>query len=81
MLQRRKLETFCGTYPYLAPEVLLQLPYEPEPSDIWSCGVILVTMLAGGNCFKFCFYIYIHYSTKYVNEFILYIDVLLVFGP
>ncbi|XP_015371287.1 PREDICTED: serine/threonine-protein kinase grp isoform X2 [Diuraphis noxia] len=44
---RRKLEKRCGTRPYLAPEVLSQLPYQAEPSDIWSCGIILVSMLAG----------------------------------
>ncbi|XP_026811722.1 serine/threonine-protein kinase grp [Rhopalosiphum maidis] len=45
--KRRKLEKRCGTRPYLAPEVLSELPYQAEPSDIWSCGIILVSMLAG----------------------------------
>ncbi|XP_050539680.1 serine/threonine-protein kinase grp isoform X3 [Daktulosphaira vitifoliae] len=45
--KRRKLENSCGTRPYLAPEVLSHCPYQAEPSDLWSCGIILVSMLAG----------------------------------
>ncbi|XP_075224566.1 serine/threonine-protein kinase grp isoform X1 [Lycorma delicatula] len=44
--QERPLEKQCGTFPYIAPEVLLR-PYSAEPADIWSCGIILVAMLAG----------------------------------
>lgn len=47
------MEKSCGTRPYLAPEVLSHSPYQAEPSDIWSCGIILVSMLAGGNYFKY----------------------------
>ncbi|KAE9533517.1 hypothetical protein AGLY_009155 [Aphis glycines] len=45
--KRRKLDKNCGTRPYLAPEVLSSVPFQAEPSDIWSCGIILVSMLAG----------------------------------
>ncbi|XP_076040324.1 serine/threonine-protein kinase grp isoform X2 [Oratosquilla oratoria] len=44
--QERNLDRKCGTKPYMAPEVLVK-PYRAEPSDIWSCGVILVALLAG----------------------------------
>ncbi|XP_076759826.1 serine/threonine-protein kinase grp [Xylocopa sonorina] len=44
--KERCLEKRCGTLPYVAPEVLLR-PYHAEPADIWSCGIILVALLAG----------------------------------
>ncbi|XP_027236831.1 serine/threonine-protein kinase grp [Penaeus vannamei] len=44
--KERELDRRCGTKPYMAPEVLLK-PYNAEPADIWSCGVILVALLAG----------------------------------
>ena len=47
-VQERELERRCGTKPYIAPEVLLR-PYRAEPADIWSTGVVLVTLLAGGK--------------------------------
>ncbi|ESO99085.1 hypothetical protein LOTGIDRAFT_173967 [Lottia gigantea] len=43
----RLLETCCGTVPYIAPEVLSKKPYHAEPSDVWSCAIILVALLAG----------------------------------
>jgi serine/threonine protein kinase len=48
-IQERTLEKRCGTLPYVAPEVLMR-PYHAEPADVWSCGIILVAMLAGGEC-------------------------------
>lgn len=44
--KERMLDKKCGTLPYVAPEVLVK-PYFAQPADIWSCGIILVTMLAG----------------------------------
>ncbi|XP_015592593.1 serine/threonine-protein kinase grp isoform X3 [Cephus cinctus] len=44
--KERCLEKRCGTLPYVAPEVLNR-PYYAEPADVWSCGIILVALLAG----------------------------------
>jgi len=43
----RQLAKRCGTPPYLAPEVLVGRPYDAVPAEIWSCGIVLVAMLAG----------------------------------
>ena len=43
----RKLTKCCGTLPYVAPEVLRGGEFYARPADIWSCGIILVAMLAG----------------------------------
>jgi len=43
----RKLAKCCGTLPYVAPEVLLGGEFYARPADLWSCGIILVAMLAG----------------------------------
>uniref|UniRef100_A0A914VJE7 non-specific serine/threonine protein kinase n=1 Tax=Plectus sambesii TaxID=2011161 RepID=A0A914VJE7_9BILA len=44
--RERLLDTRCGTLPYVAPEVLSQ-KYKAQPADVWSCGIVLVALLAG----------------------------------
>jgi serine/threonine-protein kinase Chk1 len=48
--KERLLSRRCGTLPYIAPEILLRPTFNAEPADIWSCGVVLVAMLTGGQC-------------------------------
>ncbi|KAJ8672119.1 hypothetical protein QAD02_003378 [Eretmocerus hayati] len=48
--RERCLDKKCGTLPYVAPEVL-ERPYHAEPADVWSCGIILIALLAGGEYF------------------------------
>lgn len=47
--KERLLERRCGTKPYIAPEILAKPKYYAEPADLWSCGIVLVAMLSGGN--------------------------------
>jgi len=42
-----KRRTFCGTSPYIAPEVVLQSNYSGTTADIWSVGVCLFKMVTG----------------------------------
>eukprot|EP00050_Salpingoeca_kvevrii_P001635 m.175375 g.175375 ORF g.175375 m.175375 type:complete len:509 (-) comp10421_c0_seq2:128-1654(-) len=43
----RLLDRACGTTPYSAPEVRQGLRYHGSMADLWSCGILLVAMLAG----------------------------------
>lgn len=49
--------TFCGSPPYIAPEVISSSSrgggsskgYRPDVVDIWSCGIVLFVLLAGNT--------------------------------
>ena len=41
------IQDSCGTPAFVAPEILLEYPYDPYPTDIWSSGVVLYAMTTG----------------------------------
>jgi serine/threonine protein kinase len=43
--------TFCGTYEYMAPEILRELPYGFE-IDMWSLGILLYELTHGYSPFR-----------------------------
>lgn len=54
---RKLSSTFCGSPPYIAPEVISCSTrgqnkgsgYHPDLVDIWSCGIVLFVLLAGNT--------------------------------
>ena len=52
MCIRDRFNVFCGTYSYMAPELVCRIPYDGKATDVWSIGVLLYVMLTGEFPFK-----------------------------
>ena len=48
----KKLQIFCGTPSYMAPEIVSKKEYYGPPVDVWSAGIVLYLMLVGHFPFK-----------------------------
>lgn len=43
-----KLGDMCGSMAYSPPEIVMQVPYDGTPADMWSLGIVLYALLLGG---------------------------------
>jgi serine/threonine protein kinase len=50
-VEGKLMETSCGSLRYATPEILKGKKYSGELADVWSCGIIMFTLLAGYHPF------------------------------
>ena len=50
-LHDKNRSTFCGTYEYMAPEIINEAPYD-SGIDVWSLGVLLYELIHGYSPFR-----------------------------
>jgi len=48
----KKLNVFCGTPSYMAPEIVAKLYYKGAAADVWALGILLYAMLCGRFPFR-----------------------------
>jgi serine/threonine protein kinase len=50
--QNNFLTSYCGTPPFMCPEIVMKKPYNGIKADIWAAGVILFLMMNGKLPFR-----------------------------
>lgn len=86
LISERK--TLCGTYEYMAPEMIQHLPYGPA-IDVWALGILLFEMIEGVAPFRGTspeqvikqMHTSIPFSTKFTEEEIYLIKSILRVDP
>lgn len=48
----KKLNIFCGTPSYMAPEITKKKEYFGKPADVWSLGIVLYALVCSRFPFK-----------------------------
>ena len=49
---RVKLKSFCGTPPFMSPELTKKVPYNGAAVDVWAMGIMLYQMVIGKLPFR-----------------------------
>ena len=49
---KNKLTTYCGTPPFMCPEITKKVPYSGAAADAWALGVLLYSFIFGKLPFR-----------------------------